>query len=359
MPGRRSHTRSDRESGSEVEATRKSDRLKAKPSKNYDKISKGVVDECVQSGSDSEVEVSKHDVSEEQVNSELNDSVASSSGSSGLPRLVQDGDSVSDNSEIASQDEDDNEVQLNEWLQRSKQQADKMTELEQQSQKRVQSLKRLLQEHNTLKKSKKSDKMTTAQMEREEKKREIEWLDAEIEKRVQQLSKLQQYEDDLSSLLDDGLKNTKKRLDQNSRTTVAASSLIQGGYTQVLRELLHSPVKKVSDVRSEIELHLNKILNEQSKVPRDTKRARRKLVNRSVCRSMNNDEHDKHVVGLSAQTKEGRKGKKRRSAKEVDLKSGYSSDNDTDGSSQIPKAKGKLVSGKLAKIDDVDIKVQV
>ena len=267
MPGRRSHTRSDRESGSEVKATRKSDRLKAKPSKNYDKISKGVVDERVQSGSDSEVEVSKHDVSEEQVNSELNDSVASSSGSSGLPRSVQDGDSVSNNSEIASQDKDDNEVQLNEWLQCSKQQADKMTELEQQSQKRVQSLKRLLQEHNTLKKSKKSDKMTTAQMEHEEKKREIEWLDAEIEKRVQQLSKLQQYEDDLSSLLDDGLKKMKKRLDRNSRTTVAASSPVQGGYTQVLCELLHSPVKKVSDVRSEIELHLNMILNEQSKVP--------------------------------------------------------------------------------------------
>ena len=77
---------------------------------------------------------------------------------------------------------------------------------------------------------------------------------------------------------------------------------------------------------------------------------------------MNNDEHDKHdkhVVGLSMQTKEGHKGEKRRSAEEVDLKSGYSSDNDTDGSSQIPKAKGKLISGKLAKIDDVDIKVQV
>lgn len=149
MPGRMNKGTSEAESGSEPEGPRKSTCLKTKPSKNYEKISKGDMgsrESSVQKSSSS----GEEDI-ETEVNPVSSETVSSESAESGCEQssILQHGDQeiVSDNdSEL---EESGDEAELNTQLASYKQNAAKMEVLELESQKRVKNLEKILLQQKT------------------------------------------------------------------------------------------------------------------------------------------------------------------------------------------------------------------
>ena len=98
----------------------------------------------------------------------------------------------------------------------------------------------LEQEALTKKPKRISSKKTAGQVDRTAKKKEIARLDAEIEKRAKEVERLQQYEDNLSSLIGDGLEKTRRKLRKSTAPTASSTpnSDMQGQYRHVVHDIL-------------------------------------------------------------------------------------------------------------------------
>ena len=199
MPGKKNKGVSDKDSGSETEGMHKSAHLKTKPQKNYDKMSKGGVScsasEQASSSSDGvDTEVEVNPVSTETVSSETESNPESSASS-------QDGGPVELSDNEGGQDEGSgDETELSVQLAAYKQNAAKMEVLELESQKRVKNLEKILLEQKSVSKKTKMSHSKTYEL-----KKEIAKLDAEINKKAQEVERLQEYEDSLTSIIGEGL----------------------------------------------------------------------------------------------------------------------------------------------------------
>ena len=338
MLGKKPKTADRQESGSEAEGTRKSARLQTKTPRNYDKMNKGEVGE--------KPETSEHMSSAEQSSSESESNSSgqsrsrSRSSSGSRSAILQDGDersvddqTVSESSvnETSSEDEEDMVVKLT----KTRNSMATMDRLELESQKRVKKLEKILQEQKVVGKHVEHGvRKATGGQSREAMRRELARLNAELEKKADEIKKLQRHEDNLSVMIDEGMKKSKQKLKQKQHPPAASTP--QGGYSDMLQDLLNNSfdISKRNKGRNEIASYFNP----------SEKKVRQKV---RKCASPQRS---------VAEGRQPRRGTKRHSKSDRDSSSSEApSENRERGTSR----KGKLISGKLAKIDDLDIKLQV